>query len=129
MKSCLVTVSDNDGDGFCKRRLKLEKGFYDFGPISGPLRLGDNSLLFFSPVWLFLLLGFMVMEKKLPQPICGQEAVNLLNCVSESKFDQEKCVLLLQSLRECVLSKKVTKFSIPSEDHNQDGAASLSKRP
>lgn len=96
---------DNDGDGFCKRRLKLEKGFYDFGPISGPLRLGDNSLLFFSPVWLFLLLGFMVMEKKLPQPICGQEAVNLLNCVSESKFDQDKCVLLLQSLRECVLSK------------------------
>ncbi|KAG7552721.1 Cysteine alpha-hairpin motif superfamily [Arabidopsis thaliana x Arabidopsis arenosa] len=71
----------------------------------------------------------MRMEKKLPQPVCGQEAVNLLNCVSESKFDQEKCVLLLQSLRECVLSKKVKKFLIPSQDHNQDGAASLSKRP
>ncbi|CAD5327559.1 unnamed protein product [Arabidopsis thaliana] len=38
------------------------------------------------------------MEKKLPLPICGQEAVNLLNCVSESKFDQEKCLILLQSL-------------------------------
>lgn len=45
------------------------------------------------------------MEKKLPQPICGQEAVNLLNCVSESPFDQDKCMRLLQSLRECVLSK------------------------
>ncbi|CAA7042246.1 unnamed protein product [Microthlaspi erraticum] len=70
------------------------------------------------------------MEKKLPQPICGQEAVNLLNCVSESPFDQEKCMRLLQSLRECVLSKKVKKFSIPSDGHNhEDGAASESKRP
>ncbi|KAL1217741.1 hypothetical protein V5N11_002191 [Cardamine amara subsp. amara] len=70
------------------------------------------------------------MEKKLPQPICGQEAVNLLNCVSESNFDQEKCIRLLQSLRECVLSKKVKKFSIPSDDHNhQDEAASVSKKP
>lgn len=45
------------------------------------------------------------MEKKLPQPICGQEAVDLLNCVSESKFDQEKCIHLMESLRDCVLSK------------------------
>ncbi|ESQ38408.1 hypothetical protein EUTSA_v10029109mg [Eutrema salsugineum] len=70
------------------------------------------------------------MEKKLPQPICGEEAVNLLNCVSESPFDQEKCIRLMQSLRECVVSKKVKKFSIPSDCHNQDGGtASVSKKP
>jgi len=51
-------------------------------------------------------LGFIPsMEKQSTQPICGQEALQLLNCVAESPFDQEKCVRFLQSLRECVLSK------------------------
>ncbi|XP_010541443.1 PREDICTED: uncharacterized protein LOC104814903 [Tarenaya hassleriana] len=67
------------------------------------------------------------MEKKLEQPICGQEAVDLLNCVTETPFDQEKCFRLLQSLRECVLAKKVKKFSVPTQDNG--GASSASKRP
>lgn len=45
------------------------------------------------------------MEKKIPEPVCGQEALDLLNCVTDSSFDQEKCLRFLQSLRECVLSK------------------------
>ncbi|KAG7621546.1 Cysteine alpha-hairpin motif superfamily [Arabidopsis suecica] len=69
------------------------------------------------------------MEKQSTQPICGQEALQLLNCVAESPFDQEKCVRFLQSLRECVLSMKVKKFSIPSQDHDSEGAASATKRP
>ncbi|KAJ8436581.1 hypothetical protein Cgig2_031522 [Carnegiea gigantea] len=38
-------------------------------------------------------------------PVCGKEALDLLNCITESNFDQEKCIRLMQSLRECVLSK------------------------
>ncbi|XP_024005672.1 uncharacterized protein LOC18030829 [Eutrema salsugineum] len=69
------------------------------------------------------------MEKQIPQPVCGQEALLLLNCVTESPFDQEKCLRLLQSLRECVLSKKVKKFVIPSQDHDSEGAALATTRP
>ena len=39
------------------------------------------------------------------QPVCAQEALDLLNCVTQSPFDQDKCNRLLLSLRECVLSK------------------------
>lgn len=38
-------------------------------------------------------------------PVCAQEALDLLNCVTQSAYDQEKCISLLQSLRQCVLSK------------------------
>lgn len=39
-------------------------------------------------------------------------------------------VLLLIHISIVVLSQKVKKFSIPSEDHSQDGAAaSVSKKP
>ncbi|CAH8275576.1 unnamed protein product [Arabidopsis lyrata] len=69
------------------------------------------------------------MEKQSPKPVCGQEALQLLNCVTESSFDQEKCLRFLQSLRECVLSKKVNKFSIPSQDQDSEGAASATTRP
>ncbi|XP_023635184.1 uncharacterized protein LOC17880282 [Capsella rubella] len=69
------------------------------------------------------------MEKQSLQPVCGQEALQLLNCVADSKFDQEKCLRLLQSLRECVLAKKVKNFSIPNQDHVSDGAASATKKP
>ncbi|CAA7037414.1 unnamed protein product [Microthlaspi erraticum] len=71
------------------------------------------------------------MDKQIPQAVCGQEALNLLNCATESPFDQEKCLRFLQSLRECVLSKKVKKFVIPSdcEDHASEGAASATKKP
>ncbi|KNA13443.1 hypothetical protein SOVF_116650 [Spinacia oleracea] len=49
------------------------------------------------------------------KPVCGKEALDLLNCVVDSNYDQEKCLHLLQSLRQCVLSKKVKKFSLPHE--------------
>lgn len=39
------------------------------------------------------------------QAVCGQEALNLLNCVTESPFDQDKCLRFLQALRDCVLDK------------------------
>ncbi|CAK9144438.1 unnamed protein product [Ilex paraguariensis] len=42
---------------------------------------------------------------KTPQPVCAQEALNLLNCVTETPYDQDKCLRLLQSLRDCVLNK------------------------
>ncbi|KAA8520919.1 hypothetical protein F0562_011592 [Nyssa sinensis] len=50
-----------------------------------------------------------------PQPVCAQEALNLLNCVTESPFDQDKCLRLLHSLRDCVQSKKVKKFSLAEQ--------------
>ncbi|CAA2977770.1 Hypothetical predicted protein [Olea europaea subsp. europaea] len=46
------------------------------------------------------------------QPVCAQEALDLLNCLTRSAYDQEKCIALLQSLHECVLSKKGRKFSL-----------------
>ncbi|OWM85255.1 hypothetical protein CDL15_Pgr028042 [Punica granatum] len=39
------------------------------------------------------------------KPVCAQEALDLLNCVAQTPYDQEKCVRLLQSLRDCVLNK------------------------
>ena len=44
------------------------------------------------------------------QAVCGQEALNLLNCVTDSAFDQDKCLRFLQALRDCVLNK------VPSTD-------------
>jgi hypothetical protein len=32
-----------------------------------------------------------------------EEALDLLNCVAQSPYDQDKCVGLLQVLRQCVL--------------------------
>jgi hypothetical protein len=46
------------------------------------------------------------MEEGAAKPVCAQEALDLLNCVTQSpSFDQDKCVKLLNSLRECVLAK------------------------
>ena len=39
------------------------------------------------------------------QPVCGEQALDLLNCVTQSPYDQDKCLRLLQSLRDCVLNK------------------------
>ncbi|KAI3792589.1 hypothetical protein L2E82_06472 [Cichorium intybus] len=62
------------------------------------------------------------MEKS--EAVCGQEALELLNCVTSSSFDQDKCITLLNSLRKCVLDKKVKKFSMAEEKqaktHNID---------
>lgn len=49
------------------------------------------------------------------QPVCAQEALDLLNCVAQTPYDHDKCVRLLNSLRECVLNKKVKKFSLAEE--------------
>ncbi|MCL7024595.1 hypothetical protein MKW94_010186 [Papaver nudicaule] len=50
-------------------------------------------------------------------PFCAQEALDLLNCVTGAGFDQEKCIRFLNALRDCVLDKKVKKFSL-AEDNN-----------
>ncbi|KAH0871066.1 hypothetical protein HID58_078088, partial [Brassica napus] len=95
-----------------------------------------------------LSLGFIIsMEKQNPQPVCGKEALLLLNCVTESPYDSEKCIRFLQSLRECVLSKvssllplvtdlyqsfvsgKVNKFVIPSQEHASEGAGGSATKP
>ncbi|GFP82516.1 hypothetical protein PHJA_000394600 [Phtheirospermum japonicum] len=49
------------------------------------------------------------------QAVCGAEALDLLNCVSQSPYDQEKCLSLLQALRQCVINKKVKKFSLAEQ--------------
>ncbi|KAI9081714.1 hypothetical protein K1719_036317 [Acacia pycnantha] len=59
------------------------------------------------------------MDETQGKPVCAQEALDLLNCVTQSPFDQEKCHRLLHSLRECVLAKKVKKFSL-AEREQQD---------
>ncbi|KAM7525842.1 hypothetical protein LguiA_015744 [Lonicera macranthoides] len=55
------------------------------------------------------------MEKEKAQPICAEEALNLLNCVTDSPFDQDKCLTLLNTLRNCVLHKVLT-----SHNHNHN---------
>ncbi|XVF53025.1 hypothetical protein PTKIN_Ptkin05aG0065800 [Pterospermum kingtungense] len=57
------------------------------------------------------------MDEARAQPVCAQEALDLLNCVTQSPFDEEKCTRLLHSLRECVHSKKVKKFSLDNQEH------------
>ncbi|EOY24934.1 hypothetical protein QUC31_009019 [Theobroma cacao] len=66
------------------------------------------------------------MEEAGAQPVCAQEALALLNCVTQSPFDQEKCIRLLHSLRQCVLDKKVKKFSLDNQD--QQDTDSVSKK-
>ncbi|KAL4339637.1 hypothetical protein GQ457_08G032240 [Hibiscus cannabinus] len=68
------------------------------------------------------------MEKASAQPVCAQEALELLNCVTQSPFDQEKCLRLLLSLRDCVLTKKVKKFSLDNQDHHQQDTDSVTKK-
>ncbi|KAL6986368.1 hypothetical protein U1Q18_019736 [Sarracenia purpurea var. burkii] len=58
-------------------------------------------------------------EARAPQPVCAQEALDLLNCVTESPFDQDKCLRLLQSLRDCVQNKKVKKFTLAEQSEGQ----------
>ncbi|KAF5734209.1 hypothetical protein HS088_TW16G00654 [Tripterygium wilfordii] len=60
------------------------------------------------------------MDEARARPVCAQEALDLLNCVTQSPFDQEKCVQLLNSLRECVLNKKVKKFSLADQEPQHD---------
>ena len=46
------------------------------------------------------------------QPVCGEQALDLLNCVTQSPYDQDKCLRLLQSLRDCVLNKVPLSLSL-----------------
>ncbi|KAL4204036.1 hypothetical protein AMTRI_Chr01g130190 [Amborella trichopoda] len=45
-----------------------------------------------------------------PQPVCGIEAVELLNCVASPQYEQDRCASLLDSLRKCILSKLTNKL-------------------
>ncbi|CAI0441242.1 unnamed protein product [Linum tenue] len=53
------------------------------------------------------------MEKAVA--VCGQAAVDLLNCVAESPYDNDKCLRLLQALRDCAVKQNVKKFSLANE--------------
>ncbi|KAE8672496.1 Arabinogalactan protein 22 [Hibiscus syriacus] len=68
------------------------------------------------------------MEKASAQPVCAQEALELLNCVTQSPFDQDKCLRLLHSLRDCVLKQKVNKFSLDDQDNHQHDTDSVTKK-
>lgn len=39
------------------------------------------------------------------EAVCSQEALALLNCVADPSYDQDKCLVLLNSLRSCILQK------------------------
>ncbi|KAL4651467.1 hypothetical protein ACB098_01G145200 [Castanea mollissima] len=58
-------------------------------------------------------------SKSQSEPVCGKEALDLLNCVTQSPYDQDKCLRLLQSLRDCVLTKKVKKFSLADQEQQE----------
>ena len=47
-------------------------------------------------------------ESRAKATVCGQEALDLLNCVAQSPYDQDKYVRLLQALRDCVVNKVYT---------------------
>lgn len=78
-------------------------GFFRSPPIVSPFPLLNKQA---AAARLFLKSTYSsAMDEPQAHPVCAQEALNLLNCVTESPFDQEKCYRLLHSLRECVLSK------------------------
>ncbi|KAJ1281927.1 hypothetical protein BS78_03G010800 [Paspalum vaginatum] len=47
-----------------------------------------------------------------PQPVCAQESLALLNCVAAVPYDRDRCLALVDALRECVAQKRVKKFSL-----------------
>ncbi|CAK9310902.1 unnamed protein product [Citrullus colocynthis] len=92
-------------------------GFFRSPPIVSPFPLLNKQA---AAARLFLKSTYSsAMDEPQAHPVCAQEALNLLNCVTESPFDQEKCYRLLHSLRECVLSKKVKKFSLAEEEQTK----------
>ncbi|KAK7358544.1 hypothetical protein VNO77_00477 [Canavalia gladiata] len=66
------------------------------------------------------------MDEGGAKAICAEEALDLLNCVTQSPFDEDKCRRLLHSLRDCVLAKKVKKFSLAGQE--QEETKPLSKK-
>ncbi|KAK9130465.1 hypothetical protein Sjap_010952 [Stephania japonica] len=55
------------------------------------------------------------MTETRAQAVCANEALELLNCATETPYDPEKCARLMNSLRDCVLKKKVKKFLLPEQ--------------
>ncbi|CAO2194260.1 unnamed protein product [Urochloa humidicola] len=64
-----------------------------------------------------------------PQPVCAQESLALLNCVAAVPYDREKCLALVDALRNCITQKKVKKFSLaePSSSTGSEALKSDSK--
>ena len=55
------------------------------------------------------------MEESKAKPVCAEEALALLNCVTHSPYEEDKCLPLLHSLRHCVLAKVLFfPFDIPT---------------
>ena len=54
------------------------------------------------------------MEKTTPtpQPVCAQESLALLNCVAAVPYDRDRCLALVDALRDCI-TQKVLLFSLP----------------
>ncbi|QCD85106.1 hypothetical protein DEO72_LG2g5465 [Vigna unguiculata] len=50
------------------------------------------------------------MQEGGAKAVCAEEALSLLNCVTQSPYDENKCLHLLHSLRDCVLAKMLSKF-------------------
>lgn len=59
------------------------------------------------------------MEEGGPKAVCAEEALDLLNCVTQNPYDEDKCLRLLHSLRDCVLAKKVKKFSLAGQEQQE----------
>ncbi|XP_045825325.1 uncharacterized protein LOC123917602 [Trifolium pratense] len=66
------------------------------------------------------------MDEGGAKPVCAQEALDLLNCVTQSSsFDQDKCLKLLNSLRECVLAKMAIDSGVKFEVERFDGTGNF----
>ncbi|KAG4999047.1 hypothetical protein JHK87_020119 [Glycine soja] len=59
------------------------------------------------------------MEESKAKPVCAEEALALLNCVTHSPYEEDKCLPLLHSLRLCVLAKKVKNFSLAGQEKQE----------
>jgi hypothetical protein len=40
-----------------------------------------------------------------PQPVCAQESLALLNCVAAAPYDRDRCLALVDALRDCITQK------------------------
>jgi len=47
------------------------------------------------------------MEKTTPtpQPVCALESLALLNCVAAVPYDRDRCLALVDALRDCITQK------------------------
>ncbi|KAM0851778.1 hypothetical protein ACQ4PT_049533 [Festuca glaucescens] len=69
----------------------------------------------------------MEKETTTPRPVCAPEALALLNCTAENPYDRDKCLSLLDALRECIAQKKVKKFSLAEASSTNTTEAPKSK--